>query len=137
MFTILLVQAFKFATYCNPPLCNYLMYMGDTGVYTYTFEYAKKEVGSASCYLSQLSTTICSDSSPLTCLNSVVLVIRKVRPLISHVFTCLDTLFVTCFIMCALFLDWQNCLVCGSEREIKISNCLPLDTLQDVLNTSV
>ena len=36
-------EAFKIATSCNPFLQNYMMYSGDEGVYTYTFETEKKE----------------------------------------------------------------------------------------------
>ena len=36
-------EALKIATSCNPFLQNYMMYSGDEGVYTYTFETEKKE----------------------------------------------------------------------------------------------
>ena len=36
-------EAFKVATSCNPFLQNYMMYSGDEGVYTYTFETERKE----------------------------------------------------------------------------------------------
>jgi len=36
-------EAFKIATNCSEYLNNYMMYNGVTGVYTYTFEYEKKE----------------------------------------------------------------------------------------------
>jgi len=39
----LVSEAIKISTYCGPVLNNYLMYMGQTGVYTHTFEYEKKE----------------------------------------------------------------------------------------------
>lgn len=35
-------EAFKIATSCNPYLQNYMMYSGDEGVYTYTFEHEQK-----------------------------------------------------------------------------------------------
>merc|ERR1740121_572301 len=35
-------EAIKISTYCGPVLNNYMMYMGQTGVYTHTFEYDKK-----------------------------------------------------------------------------------------------
>jgi ubiquitin-activating enzyme E1 C len=35
-------EALKISTYCGPVLNNYMMYMGQAGVYTHTFEYAKK-----------------------------------------------------------------------------------------------
>lgn len=35
-------EAFKIAASCNPFLSNYMMYSGDEGVYTYTFETEKK-----------------------------------------------------------------------------------------------
>jgi len=35
-------EAVKISTYCGPILNNYMMYMGQTGVYTHTFEYEKK-----------------------------------------------------------------------------------------------
>ncbi|MCJ1465898.1 hypothetical protein MMC07_004517 [Pseudocyphellaria aurata] len=35
-------EAFKIATSCNPYLVNYMMYSGDEGVYTYTFEHEQK-----------------------------------------------------------------------------------------------
>ena len=36
-------EAFKLATNANPYLRNYMMYSGDDGVYTYTFEHQKKD----------------------------------------------------------------------------------------------
>jgi ubiquitin-activating enzyme E1 C len=36
-------EALKIATGCNPYLDNYMMYTGDEGVYTYTFQHEKKE----------------------------------------------------------------------------------------------
>eukprot|EP01117_Protostelium_nocturnum_P006721 TRINITY_DN2418_c0_g1_i4.p1 TRINITY_DN2418_c0_g1~~TRINITY_DN2418_c0_g1_i4.p1 ORF type:complete len:432 (-),score=158.97 TRINITY_DN2418_c0_g1_i4:199-1494(-) len=36
-------EAFKIVTECSSSLDNYMMYNGVTGVYTYTFEYEKKE----------------------------------------------------------------------------------------------
>lgn len=36
-------EAFKIATGTNPYLNNYMMYSGDEGVYTYTFEHQKKD----------------------------------------------------------------------------------------------
>ncbi|KAH3765148.1 ubiquitin-activating enzyme E1C [Pelomyxa schiedti] len=36
-------EALKFATSCSQSLENYMMYNGGVGVYTYTFEYTKKE----------------------------------------------------------------------------------------------
>ncbi|GAO50732.1 hypothetical protein SAICODRAFT_5417 [Saitoella complicata NRRL Y-17804] len=36
-------EALKIATACNPYLNNYMMYTGDQGVYTYTFEHMKKD----------------------------------------------------------------------------------------------
>eukprot|EP01116_Phalansterium_solitarium_P017982 TRINITY_DN458_c0_g1_i2.p1 TRINITY_DN458_c0_g1~~TRINITY_DN458_c0_g1_i2.p1 ORF type:complete len:429 (+),score=2.77 TRINITY_DN458_c0_g1_i2:716-2002(+) len=36
-------EAFKVATYCGPSLDNYMMYNGVTGLYTYTFQYERKE----------------------------------------------------------------------------------------------
>lgn len=36
-------EAFKIATTCNPFLNNYMMYTGNEGVYTYTFEHEKRE----------------------------------------------------------------------------------------------
>lgn len=36
-------EAFKVTTSCSLYLNNYMMYMGGTGIYTYTFEYEKKE----------------------------------------------------------------------------------------------
>ncbi|TPX60095.1 hypothetical protein PhCBS80983_g01980 [Powellomyces hirtus] len=36
-------EAFKIATNCATPMNNYMMYVGDQGVYTYTFELQKKE----------------------------------------------------------------------------------------------
>merc|ERR1712137_370433 len=38
----LVAEALKISTYCGPVLNNYMMYMGQTGVYTHTFEYQKK-----------------------------------------------------------------------------------------------
>eukprot|EP00429_Kryptoperidinium_foliaceum_P062203 CAMPEP_0176085668 /NCGR_PEP_ID=MMETSP0120_2-20121206/42880_1 /TAXON_ID=160619 /ORGANISM="Kryptoperidinium foliaceum, Strain CCMP 1326" /LENGTH=442 /DNA_ID=CAMNT_0017419493 /DNA_START=6 /DNA_END=1332 /DNA_ORIENTATION=+ len=38
----LVAEAVKISTYCGPVLNNYMMYMGQTGVYTHTFEYEKK-----------------------------------------------------------------------------------------------
>merc|ERR1711874_804915 len=38
----LVSEAIKISTYCGPVLNNYMMYMGQTGVYTHTFEYEKK-----------------------------------------------------------------------------------------------
>ena len=35
-------EAFKIASSCNPFLSNYMMYTGDEGVYTYTFETERK-----------------------------------------------------------------------------------------------
>ena len=35
-------EALKIATGCNPYLSNYMMYSGDEGVYTYTFEHERK-----------------------------------------------------------------------------------------------
>ncbi|KAL9611548.1 MAG: hypothetical protein Q9167_003832 [Letrouitia subvulpina] len=35
-------EAFKIATNCNPFLTNYMMYSGDEGIYTYTFEHDQK-----------------------------------------------------------------------------------------------
>jgi ubiquitin-activating enzyme E1 C len=37
-------EAFKLLSGCNVPVNNYLMYMGQTGVYTNTFEYIREEV---------------------------------------------------------------------------------------------
>merc|ERR1711933_572692 len=34
-------EAVKIQTYCGPVLSNYMMYMGQTGVYTHTFVYEK------------------------------------------------------------------------------------------------
>jgi len=39
----LVAEALKIATYCGPVLNNYMMYMGQQGVYTHTFPYQKKE----------------------------------------------------------------------------------------------
>lgn len=39
---LLVQEAIKISTYCGPILNNYLMYMGQTGVYTHTFDYEKK-----------------------------------------------------------------------------------------------
>ena len=36
-------EALKVVTSCNPYLSNYMMYTGDAGVYTYTFEHEKKD----------------------------------------------------------------------------------------------
>ena len=36
-------EAFKLATNANPYLRNYMMYSGDDGIYTYTFEHQKKD----------------------------------------------------------------------------------------------
>lgn len=36
-------EAFKIATNSNPYLRNYMMYSGDDGIYTYTFEHQQKE----------------------------------------------------------------------------------------------
>jgi len=36
-------EALKVSTYCGPVLSNYMMYMGQTGVYTHTFVYEKKD----------------------------------------------------------------------------------------------
>lgn len=36
-------EAIKVSTYCGPILSNYMMYMGQTGVYTHTFVYEKKD----------------------------------------------------------------------------------------------
>ncbi|KAI9680175.1 MAG: hypothetical protein M1829_001412 [Trizodia sp. TS-e1964] len=36
-------EAFKIATNCNPYLSNYMMYSGDEGIYTYTFEHQRKD----------------------------------------------------------------------------------------------
>ncbi|KAI9788968.1 MAG: hypothetical protein M1816_006426 [Peltula sp. TS41687] len=36
-------EAFKIATNTNPYLNNYMMYSGDDGIYTYTFEHQKKD----------------------------------------------------------------------------------------------
>ena len=36
-------EVFKIVTNCNPFLTNYMMYSGDEGVYTYTFENEKKD----------------------------------------------------------------------------------------------
>ncbi|KAI9103818.1 hypothetical protein DFS34DRAFT_700549 [Phlyctochytrium arcticum] len=53
-------EAFKIATNCSSPMNNYMMYVGDQGVYTYTFELQKKEncpvCGSASLHLELPST---------------------------------------------------------------------------------
>merc|ERR1712113_144285 len=38
----LVTEALKISTYCGPILNNYMMYMGQTGVYTHTFDYEKK-----------------------------------------------------------------------------------------------
>jgi NEDD8-activating enzyme E1 len=35
-------EAFKIASGCNPYMQNYMMYSGDEGVYTYTFEHEQK-----------------------------------------------------------------------------------------------
>mmetsp|Transcript_20128 Transcript_20128/g.32136 ORF Transcript_20128/g.32136 Transcript_20128/m.32136 type:complete len:448 (+) Transcript_20128:55-1398(+) len=39
----LVAEALKVSTYCGPVLNSYMMYMGQTGVYTHTFPYEKKE----------------------------------------------------------------------------------------------
>merc|ERR1712232_553413 len=39
----LVAEAVKVQTYCGPILSNYMMYMGQTGVYTHTFVYEKKD----------------------------------------------------------------------------------------------
>jgi len=39
---VLVQEAIKVSTYCGPILNNYMMYMGQQGVYTHTFEYEKK-----------------------------------------------------------------------------------------------
>ncbi|CAE7780128.1 uba3 [Symbiodinium necroappetens] len=39
----LVAEALKVSTYCGPVLNNYMMYMGQTGVYTHTFPYEKKD----------------------------------------------------------------------------------------------
>lgn len=39
----LVSEALKISTYCGPVLNSYMMYMGQTGVYTHTFPYEKKE----------------------------------------------------------------------------------------------
>lgn len=39
----LVSEALKVSTYCGPVLNNYMMYMGQTGVYTHTFPYEKKD----------------------------------------------------------------------------------------------
>lgn len=36
-------EAFKIATSCNPYLENYMMYTGDDGIYTYTFNHERKD----------------------------------------------------------------------------------------------
>mmetsp|Transcript_9251 Transcript_9251/g.7033 ORF Transcript_9251/g.7033 Transcript_9251/m.7033 type:complete len:126 (+) Transcript_9251:1-378(+) len=36
-------EALKLLTGCAPPMNNYLMYMGQTGVNTHTFEYQREE----------------------------------------------------------------------------------------------
>merc|ERR1712217_245528 len=36
-------EALKISTYCGPMLETYMMYMGQTGVYTHTFLYEKKD----------------------------------------------------------------------------------------------
>ncbi len=36
-------EAFKMATNCATTMNNYMMYVGDQGIYTYTFELQKKE----------------------------------------------------------------------------------------------
>jgi len=38
------LEAFKLISGCNYNLENYLMYMGQTGVYTNSFEYSREEV---------------------------------------------------------------------------------------------
>lgn len=37
-------EAFKLLSGCNKHLNNYMMYMGQTGVYTNTFEYLREDV---------------------------------------------------------------------------------------------
>jgi ubiquitin-activating enzyme E1 C len=39
----LVSEAVKIQTYCGPILTNYMMYMGQTGIYTHTFTYEKKD----------------------------------------------------------------------------------------------
>lgn len=39
----LVAEALKVSTYCGPVLNNYMMYMGQAGVYTHTFPYEKKD----------------------------------------------------------------------------------------------
>lgn len=39
----LVSEALKVSTYCGPVLNNYMMYMGQAGVYTHTFVYEKKD----------------------------------------------------------------------------------------------
>eukprot|EP00929_Paragymnodinium_shiwhaense_P122822 TRINITY_DN9598_c0_g1_i1.p1 TRINITY_DN9598_c0_g1~~TRINITY_DN9598_c0_g1_i1.p1 ORF type:complete len:455 (+),score=64.13 TRINITY_DN9598_c0_g1_i1:101-1465(+) len=39
----LVAEALKVATYCGPVLNNYMMYMGQTAIYTHTFVYEKKD----------------------------------------------------------------------------------------------
>jgi len=39
----LVAEAIKCQTYCGPILSNYMMYMGQTGVYAHTFSYEKKD----------------------------------------------------------------------------------------------
>jgi ubiquitin-activating enzyme E1 C len=39
----LVQEAIKITTYCGPILSNYMMYMGQTGVYAHTFVYEKKD----------------------------------------------------------------------------------------------
>merc|ERR1711988_1937785 len=39
----LVAEALKVSTYCGPVLNNYMMYMGQTGVYAHTFVYEKKD----------------------------------------------------------------------------------------------
>lgn len=36
-------EALKVATYCNSPIKNYMMYMGQTGVFSHTFEYLREK----------------------------------------------------------------------------------------------
>merc|ERR1719310_242101 len=39
----LVAEAVKVSTYCGPVLNNYMMYMGQTGIYTHTFVYEQKD----------------------------------------------------------------------------------------------
>jgi NEDD8-activating enzyme E1 len=36
-------EAYKIATNCAPPMNNYMMYVGDQGIYTFTFNLEKKD----------------------------------------------------------------------------------------------